>query len=212
MPRNKYPEQTVEHILQAAQHLFLTKGYDHTTLQDIIEETHLSKGAVYHHFSSKEDILYKVCEQIGEGNIAPTRALRDDPHLTGLQKLQGVFRVSVENAKSNQMLEIVPYFVDNPRFLASEINTVFSEVAPDYILPMLRQGIADGSITAQEPEALAEAIMLLADIWLSPITQPTTRAQYRARCRVFRQMTDAIGLPLLDDDLIESLADCVKEE
>ena len=54
MPRNKYPEQTVEKILNAAAALFAEKGYAHTTLQDIIDATGLSKGAVYHHFQSKE--------------------------------------------------------------------------------------------------------------------------------------------------------------
>ena len=52
MPRNKYPEQTVEKILDAAALLFLQKGYQNTTLQDIIDATKLSKGAVYHHFLS----------------------------------------------------------------------------------------------------------------------------------------------------------------
>lgn len=56
MPRNKYPEQTVEKILNAAAALFAEKGYAHTTLQDIIDATGLSKGAVYHHFQSKEEI------------------------------------------------------------------------------------------------------------------------------------------------------------
>ncbi len=56
MPRNKYPEQTVEKILSAAERLFAQKGYAKTTLQDIIDTTGLSKGAVYHHFKSKEEI------------------------------------------------------------------------------------------------------------------------------------------------------------
>ena len=53
MPRNKYPEQTVEKILDAAALLFTQKGYQNTTLQDIIDATKLSKGAVYHHFRSR---------------------------------------------------------------------------------------------------------------------------------------------------------------
>ena len=60
MSRNKYPEQTVEKILDAAACLFAQKGYAHTTLQDVIDETGLSKGAVYHHFKSKEEIAAKV--------------------------------------------------------------------------------------------------------------------------------------------------------
>ena len=47
MARNKYPEVTVEKILDAAQRLFLEKGYDSTTIQDIVNELDgLSKGAV----------------------------------------------------------------------------------------------------------------------------------------------------------------------
>ena len=66
MPRNKYPEQTVEKILNAAAALFAEKGYQSTTLQDVIDATGLSKGAVYHHFRSKEEIARKVGDRMGE--------------------------------------------------------------------------------------------------------------------------------------------------
>ena len=45
MPRNKYPEQTVEKILDAAALLFTQKGYQNTTLQDIIDATKLTVWA-----------------------------------------------------------------------------------------------------------------------------------------------------------------------
>ena len=57
MPRNKHPEQTVQKILDVAERLFIEKGYDRASLQDIITATGLSKGAIYHHFTSKEDIF-----------------------------------------------------------------------------------------------------------------------------------------------------------
>ena len=60
MARNKYPEETVKLILDVATHLFFEKGYDATSLQDIINETKLSKGAIYHHFSSKEEIFEAI--------------------------------------------------------------------------------------------------------------------------------------------------------
>ena len=62
MARNKYPEVTVERILDVSQRLFLEKGYDNTTIQDIVDELGgLSKGAIYHHFKSKEEIMDAVC-------------------------------------------------------------------------------------------------------------------------------------------------------
>ena len=56
MSRNKYPEVTVEKILDVSQRLFYEKGYEKTSIQDIVNELGgLSKGAIYHHFKSKED-------------------------------------------------------------------------------------------------------------------------------------------------------------
>ena len=65
MARNKYPEVTEERILEAAQRLFLEKGYDNTTIQDIVDQLGgLTKGAVYHHFKSKEEILDEVSDRM----------------------------------------------------------------------------------------------------------------------------------------------------
>ena len=69
MARNKHPEQTVQLILDTATRLFLQKGYDETTLQDIIDATKLSKGAIYHHFASKEAILIAVVDRMGDFNV-----------------------------------------------------------------------------------------------------------------------------------------------
>ena len=65
MARNKYPEVTVEKILDVAQRLFLEKGYDNTTIQDIVNELGgLTKGAIYHHFKSKEEIIDALSEKL----------------------------------------------------------------------------------------------------------------------------------------------------
>lgn len=65
MSRNKYPEETVNLILDVSQRLFIEKGYDNTTIQDIIDELGgLTKGAIYHHFNSKQDILDAVIERL----------------------------------------------------------------------------------------------------------------------------------------------------
>ncbi len=64
MARNKHPEETVQRILTTASKLFLEKGYEKTSLQDIIRETGLSKGAIYHHFSSKEEILAWLLQRL----------------------------------------------------------------------------------------------------------------------------------------------------
>ena len=193
MPRNKYPEQTVEKILDAAALLFLQKGYQNTTLQDIIDATKLSKGAVYHHFRSKEEIAQRVGDRLG------------DPALTGLQKLQAVFAASFAGQRQQQIAQTLPHLCSNPQFLAMELTNIEAHLAPECIAPMIRQGMADGSIHTADANALAEALFVLADIWLSPQTRPTTPTEQRARNVVFQQMTHALGLDLLTDAQAEQL-------
>ena len=86
MSRNKYPEETQRKILDVAFRLFSEKGYDHTTIQNIVDALGMSKGAVYHHFKSKEDILdhlydrYYVDSKMFDVLDAPSRS--------GLEKLR----------------------------------------------------------------------------------------------------------------------------
>ena len=68
--------------------MFCEKGYDNTSLQDIINETKLSKGAIYHHFDSKEDILKAIFQRIGNENAVIFAKIRDNDSLNGLEKVK----------------------------------------------------------------------------------------------------------------------------
>lgn len=207
MARNKHPEETVDLILNTAARLFLTKGYDKTSLQEIIEETKLSKGAIYHHFASKEEIFVRICERMGEENAAALRKVRDSKTLNGKEKLKEIFRQSLLFANHDRMLKIMPYLLDSPQFLAMEIHGIFEEVAPEFIEPILRDGRADGSIRTDHPKELAEVLILLSDIWLNPMLQPTTPQEVRSRCACYNDLTRPFGLELLDEKLIAVLAE-----
>lgn len=52
-----------QEMLAAAERLFCTKGYDATSVQDILDVLHASKGGFYHHFASKEEVLQTLCAQ-----------------------------------------------------------------------------------------------------------------------------------------------------
>lgn len=68
MARNKYPEETLNQILTVSFNLFIEKGYEHTSIQDIINGLGgLTKGAIYHHFKSKEEILQAVIGRLFQG-------------------------------------------------------------------------------------------------------------------------------------------------
>ena len=66
MARNKHPEETVAKILDVSMRLFTEQGYEHTTIQDIVDALGMSKGAIYHHFKGKEEILLAIADRMGE--------------------------------------------------------------------------------------------------------------------------------------------------
>ena len=95
MARNKHPEETVNLILDVSFRLFMEKGYEHTSIQDIIHNLGgLSKGAIYHHFKSKEDILVAVTDKITEESNQMLLVIRDNPNLNGKEKLKSIFKES----------------------------------------------------------------------------------------------------------------------
>ena len=206
MARNRYPEETVRKILDTAEQLFTEKGYESTSLQDIIVQTGLSKGAIYHHFTSKEDIFYSVCDRIGQRNAEVLARVRDDRTLNGLDKLRAIFKVSLHPERQAKMFCMMPYLLDNAKFLTAEMQSIFTEVVPVFMEPIIREGIADGSIHTDHPKELAEAMILLSDVWINPVIQPTTPEEIRARCAVYNQLFRDFGIVgLIDQEIIETL-------
>lgn len=61
-----------QELLDTAERLFCQKGYEATSVQDILDALHLSKGGFYHHFASKEEVLRALCLRHAERGAAYT--------------------------------------------------------------------------------------------------------------------------------------------
>lgn len=206
MARNKHPEETVNLILDVASRLFMEKGYEHTSIQDIIDHLGgLSKGAIYHHFKSKEDILVAVTDRMTEESNRMLTVIRDRTDLNGKDKLKTIFKESILRPVQNEIFTAAPNLGDNPKLLFSIFSETIREVAPDYILPIIRQGIADGTIVTDYPEQLAELIILVANIWTNPMIFDNTPEESYAKFMIFRQMMQGFGLDIVDDEMLERL-------
>ena len=167
-------------------------------------ETNLSKGAIYHHFSSKEEIFEAIFHRIGEENTSALAKVRDDKSLNGLEKLRAIFKAALFNSNQSLMLTVTPCLLDNPRFLTMQIAQLYQIVAPEFIQPILQQGIDDGSIQTANPHELAEAIMVLSNVWLNPLVSMTDETGMRNRCKTFNDLLQGVGInQFLDDEMIE---------
>jgi AcrR family transcriptional regulator len=59
-PRSEKAEATRARLVEVAGELFGERGYEDTPIEDVLERTGVSKGALYHHFPSKEALFEEV--------------------------------------------------------------------------------------------------------------------------------------------------------
>lgn len=204
MARNKYPEETVEKILTAAKRLFLEKGYEHTTIQDIVDQLGgLTKGAVYHHFKSKEEIMDAITTKMFlDGN--PFEKVRGRTDLNGLEKMKEVVRLTQEPDWSSLSRQSMP-LLKNPRILAKAIEDNQTIVTPLW-LELIEEGMADGSIRTEYPQEAAELLTLLDTLWMAPTIFPATRDSLLHKFRCAGEIFANLGVPVIDDEML-ALAD-----
>lgn len=206
MARNKHPEETVNLILDVALRLFMEKGYEHTSIQDIINQLGgLSKGAIYHHFKSKEDILFAVTDRMTAESNQMLAVIRDRTDLNGKEKLKTIFKASINRPVQDDIFTVAPDFHNNAKLLFSLLHDTIDNVAPNYILPIIQQGISDGSIETNYPEQLAELILLAANIWMNPMIFNSSVEESYRKFMVFNQMMQSFGLDIIDGEILERL-------
>ena len=206
MARNKHPEETVNLILDVSMRLFLEKGYEHTSIQDIINHLGgLSKGAIYHHFKSKEDILVAVTDKMTEESNRMLAQVRDRTDLNGKDKLKEIFRASLLRPVQDDIFTVAPDLGNNPRLMFSIIRETMDLTVPDYILPIIRQGIQDGSIRTEYPQQLAGMIMFNANIWMNPMLFDDTPQETLAKFMLLGQMMKGFGLDIVDGEMLERM-------
>ena len=214
MARNKYPEVTVERILDVSQRLFLEKGYENTTIQDIVDELGgLTKGAVYHHFKSKEEIMDAVGDRMFFSNN-PFEAVRGRTDLNGLQKLREAVRLNQSDEERVRLTAQSIPIAKSPRLLQEMIVSNRKVLTP-YFLELIEEGNRDGSMHTDYPREIAELLPLLTSLWLLPSVYPASREQMKRKFLFLGEMLEKMGVPLMDDsirNLVDDFFDQIPEE
>ena len=210
MARNKYPEETVEKVLQTSLMLFMTKGYDNTTIQDIVDNLDgLTKGAIYHHFKSKAEIMDALGEKMFLENN-PFTIVKQREDLTSLQKMREIIRLdSASMLKASFGMQGIP-LMKNPHILASSIEGSRKWVTPLW-QELIEAGNLDGSLNVKHPKEVAEILQVLSGIWLSPAIYPATGEEIYQKFLVFKELLESMGLPLIDESILALMQEDIKE-
>ena len=196
-PVKKTPEEWRKEILNAAQNLFISKGYEETSISDIMDTVGGAKGMFYRCFQSKEEVMYALGNQMFfEDNPFETVKGRDD--LNGLQKIRLLLTLNQSDAERNQInMQAVPILKD-PHILAAAVAENRRVLTPLW-LELLEEGKRDGSIKTEYTKELSELLPLI-NFWLMPSVFPATEEELYHKYHFVKEVLAHMGLPLYDDD------------
>jgi AcrR family transcriptional regulator len=151
-------------ILDAAQRFIYTEGYDQMTIQEIVDDLQISKGAFYHYFDSKQALLEALIERLltqAEQIILP---IVQDENLPALEKIQRIFS-TISRWKASQKeyllaLLSVWYSDDNAIVRQKMLTATITSIAPLLTLA-IRQGLQEGVLTTPYPDQAGQVLLSL---------------------------------------------------
>ena len=153
-------------LVDLAQRLFLERGYEKTTVSDVIDAAGVSKGAFYHHFRAKEDLLEAIAERFARQSLEAVGAVRADPALNALQRLNGML-TRMRAWKMDAMPELRAMFTamlqaNNAVLYYRIVGAVFAAIAPA-LTEVIAEGQREGIFDVADAALAAEAMVSLSE-------------------------------------------------
>lgn len=221
----KKPEERRNEILDAARSLFMTRGYDATTVNDIIDAVKLSKGAFYHHFTAKTDVLDALVQRMADEGLRGALPILERADLSPIERLDALFRgggqYKKENAAVLRALVSVMYREENLKLRLRATEAMIDRITPP-LGALLAEGKATGVFDVDDPVETARLVMnvsrLIHDAFSAALGYPPDRraeavAQCRARISACeRAIERVLGIPrqsltIVDPEAIEPFLD-----
>lgn len=207
MTKNKVSENTVDNIIEISYKLFVEKGYEKSSIQDIIKELGLSKGAIYHHFRSKEEILYAVLNiEQEKNNMLLDSIIFEIDGCSGKEKLTKVLNQLITNNDINTTNKFLINLGDNSKVI---VETIIQTVNKDSLkfYQLIQEGVEDGSLETDFPKECSELLLLLCNIWLNPVLFNRTYEETSNRIKFIQFTMKQLGVDVIDDMLIKNIED-----
>ena len=161
-------------LVDCAEALFLTKGYENTTVADIIARAGVSKGGFYHHFGSKEELLDALVERWTAATIAAGRDVLEDDSLDALTKLNRFLARSqqwkVQAVPQMRSIHAAIFHPVDEQLYQRVMRTAVTALGP-VMTRVVEQGVREGVFDAPDPEIVGELLLSLGNARLTILAE-----------------------------------------
>lgn len=188
----KKPDERRKEIIQAARELFQTKEYDKTTMQGVMDKLNIAKGTIYHYFSSKEELLEAVVEQLVDEELERKKQLmksRRCRNMNALEKIRALVTTDTMSEENEQILENL-HHPGNTLMHTRQLGRYLIKLAPVFAA-VFQEGCDQGIFKTDHPLECAEfmlaGIQFLTDVGFYPWDE----AQLARRMAAFPALVEA---------------------
>ena len=169
----EYHERKNE-ILDFAQELFFTNGYEQTTVEAIIQKVGVSKGTFYYYFKSKEDLLDKLTYRMGKKILEEIKKIVEKDDLNAIDKLNKAYAVAGSVKLDNiELLKVLlkAFYNDRNIFFRHKMFMSSMEILAPEFSKIIRQGMNEKVFNTPFPDEAARLIFEIANTFSGKIPQ-----------------------------------------
>jgi len=153
-----------EAFVDACLRLMQAKGYEQMSIQDLLDELDASRGAFYHYFDSKRELLEAAIDRIADQALAAVAPVVDDPDLPAIPKLEKFFGgiAQFKTDRKALMLEFIEVWKsDDMAVVRDKLRRVIVERVGAILARIVEQGVKEGVFNIDAPGETATILMVL---------------------------------------------------
>lgn len=189
-PSKKYDER-LNQILDVSETLFITKGYEKTTVNDILDELGIGKGTFYYYFKSKEGVMDAVIMRVVQNAQTAARAIADNPDLSAGEKFHRI--IASQNTEGSHSAELVNELHQKDNSAMHQKSLVETILALSPILAeIVEQGIREGVCNTPDPQESVEFLFTAVQFLLDPGLFHWTPQELLKKTKAFVRITELV--------------------
>jgi AcrR family transcriptional regulator len=191
---SKHPEERKHDLIDAAERLFLTKGYEQTAISDIVREVNVAQGTFYYHFKSKSDVLEAVVNKSVLKMADKIQLIAKRDNLDPAAKLSGFFDALVDFSSLNDELTNLVHRESNLILHQKLARTTLSMLVP-LLSKIIREGISQGIFDVTHPVETAVLLLVaVGGLFHDPDVLSDAEHIQRAKITVEQTITRILGM------------------
>lgn len=156
---SKDPEERRLELISTAERLFNEKGFENTSVSDIVKSIGVAQGTFYYYFKSKDDIFNAIAERFFNEFMENFALIVDNENLNTREKIELILDEGIKLLKDNEGVMFYLHTKDNIE-LHEKVERKLIEHATPLAMKIVKQGVEEKLFDIQYPEDVITFLMM----------------------------------------------------